>query len=359
VVDRGHIALLHTSHLNAWSAGEAVRALGMSVRTTDAQPVFPIPVIGTSEAPLVERLLFTEERSLRKFLDGPVGKATGYPSEFPSELLDDKAATGLWLSAHGEVPIPFSVDPRADMYPKFLKCRHSWVDANSRPRGWICRNPRDEAMALARIKSNGWHESAYFSQMWLGDDAATVRSVCGFFDATRPERNLLLTTEKVLGYSAEASSSAVVATVADPGGLVERTSSILNQLEFTGPFELEFLEHQGNHYVIELNPRLWLQHGIFTPYGNGLMKRCLDMDSEADWSQRLVPHEALWVDSHWLLMRFLSLDLEKIGTLKSWVRRGYTSHLIPSVDVLLSQLLPRLATRKMARAMKLIERRLT
>jgi hypothetical protein len=58
-------------------------------------------------------------------------------------------------------------------------------------------------------------------------------------------------------------------------------------------------------------------------------------------------------------MRFLSLDLEKIGTLKSWLRRGYTSHLIPSVDVLLSQLLPRLATRKMARAMKLIERRLT
>jgi hypothetical protein len=154
----------------------------------------------------------------------------------------------------------------------------------------------------------------------------------------------------VLGYSAGASSSAVVATVSDPGGLVERTRSILDRLDFTGPFELEFLEHEGWHYVIELNPRLWLQHGIFTPYGNGLIKRCLDADSEADWSEEELPRNALWVDSHWLLTRALAMDTDSLRTVRYWKQEGYTLQFMPSTRVLVSQLLPRLVARRVIRS---------
>jgi hypothetical protein len=56
----------------------------------------------------------------------------------------------------------------------------------------------------------------------------------------------------------------VVGLKEPPDGLLETTSNILSALDYSGPFELEFVFDARNkqYKVIELNPRFWLQHGL-------------------------------------------------------------------------------------------------
>ena len=191
----------------------------------------------------------------------------------------------------------------------------------------MCRSPDDEAAAFQAIARNGWLESEFFSQRWLGE-GHEVFSVCGFFDATEPRRNLLMTTVKVHQYTSVLSSGSVVASVDDPAELVPRAVRILSDLGYCGPFELKFVRHADTFLVIELNPRFWLQHGIFLGAGNGVMKRYLGVESSSDWHAN-AQRRLLSADSLWLLKRFLHLDLAAVRTLAQYSRRGYAIVLLP------------------------------
>jgi hypothetical protein len=340
-------AITFSSGVNAWSLRVACRMLHVDLFTTDTRPTLPIPRCA-APPPTETRLLFTEERSLGRFLAQPEGNRF-YPMHFPTALLDDKLAFADWLVSIGEKPVPFGpVSKRPGEFPVILKPRHSWRERKL-PRGWVCRNASELARAEDQAKRDGVQTDWLFVQPWYGDRAPEVISVCGFFDVRSPHRNLMCVVRRLADAGTAPACSAMVATVADPARLVERAAVILGRLAFTGPFELEFLGVGGEYLVLELNPRFWMQNGLFLCAGNGLVKRYLDLDGPSDWQQPS-PADLLWMDSVWFLIRLAKLDLRPIVTIKRWVsKRGYRLAFFPSLTIAMGLLLrSRLASLKAA-----------
>jgi hypothetical protein len=261
-----------------------------------------------------------------------------WPRHFPAELLDDKWEFAAWLAQDSDGPpgLPQSAladyDPAHTRFPLLLKSRHSWVDGRKLPRGWVCRDAAELARRRAALSALGLREDWFFLQTWFGDEAMRLLSVGGFFDSRNASRQLECVTERIADYGAGPSSSALLVTVADEFGLVERTARVLARLDYCGPYEMEFIvSAAGAIHLLELNPRFWMQHGLFLAAGNGLVKRYLGLDSTAEGSVAQTPQRLLWADGVWLLRRLLRADFAVIATLWHWSRRGYRVVVCPSL----------------------------
>lgn len=294
-------ASTHSSWINAWTLRRACAALGLDLRVQDERRTMPLPRLPAGA--IAQWLFFTEERSLAQALAQPLPGTHFWPRQFPVALLDDKWAFASWLAEDPSGPQGLQqqslVDTANPRWPVLLKARHSWRGDRKLPRGWVCRSAAELQSALARIPSieHDW----YFLQEWLGDLPMRLLSVAGFFDADDEERNLACVTERLAEYGAGPSSSALLITVRDELGLVGRAEHALRRLGYRGPFELEFVVAGDRARVLELNPRFWMQHGLFLAAGNGLVKRYLGAESAAERKLRLLPPGLQWADGFWLL----------------------------------------------------------
>lgn len=115
---------------------------------------------------------------------------------------------------------------------------------------------------------------------------------------------------------------------------MEIAEHVLRRLHYRGPYEFEFIVTGGRALALELNPRFWMQHGLFVPAGNGLVKRYLGMETEAERAAP-APSRLLWVDGTWLLRRMLQLDLSSMGLVFKWAVRGYRTVVCPSLGAVL------------------------
>ena len=325
------LALTHSSWINAWSLRRACAALGVDLRVADAARELPLPRLGATDA--AQWLFFTEEASLRRALEG--SESGRYlPERFPLDLLDDKWAFAEFLAIDATGPqglVQWTLDDAAARFPVLLKCRHSWIQGRKLPRGWVCHDAAELAARRAGFAAEGLREDWFFLQEWLGDAPLRLLSVGGFFDADDESRNLALVTERVADYGSGPSSSAMLVTVSDEAGLVQQAAQVLRRLGYRGPFEMEFIVTAGRCVTLELNPRFWMQHGLFVPAGNGLVKRYLGQDTPADRGPIAAPR-LLWADGVWLLRRLLSLDLRVFSLWRTWVwQRGYRPVVCPSL----------------------------
>jgi hypothetical protein len=86
-------------------------------------------------------------------------------------------------------------------------------------------------------------------------------SVCGWHDR---DRQTYLTTRHVVKHPDAFGNGVVTEAIEPPAELHRTTRSVLDALDYEGPFELEFILSQktGRFTVIELNPRFWMQHGL-------------------------------------------------------------------------------------------------
>lgn len=302
--------LVFSSSTNAYALCQGAYSLGMEVVTTEGYSKFPIPSDpGSTQA---EWLLFTEEASLRRALDGQL-KGKFLPRSFPDNLLDDKWAFAEWLRdspglTEGLRQWPLTEMARA-IYPCVLKAKHSWVESVKLPRGWICKTAVEAEKYLEMMLNQGLCSDHFFLQEWLGDADCRVISVCGFHDWQNESRNLTAVVERIASHSKGLSCSAAVETIPDKWQLGFRTEAILNALEFTGPYELEYLVCDRRVVVLEINPRFWMQHAIFLRDGNGLIKRYFDMDDEIDRQQRTIPG-VVWIDSLHLVHSIASFHFD-------------------------------------------------
>jgi hypothetical protein len=340
-------ATVSSSWINAWTLRRACAALGVELRSTETRRELPLPRAESTRA-AADWIFHTDEASLRSALaraDGPAAGASGlpppqfWPRHFPAELLDDKWAFADWLAQDSAGPpgLPQSAlaefDPTRTRFPLLLKSRHSWVDGRKLPRGWVCRNAAELEARRAALPALDLREDWFFLQTWFGDEAMRLLSVGGFFDSRNASRQLECVTERIADYGAGPSSSALLVTVADEFGLVERTARVLARLDYCGPYEMEFIvSAAGKIHLLELNPRFWMQHGLFLAAGNGLVKRYLGLDSSADRSLPQVPQRLLWADGVWLLRRLLRADFAVVATLWHWTRRrSYRVVVCPSL----------------------------
>lgn len=361
------LALTGSAWINAWTLARACRGLGVQVCVPPGTPGFPLPE--RRDGQRVQWQFFTEEASLRAALEAAAaGDAEGrfLPEAFPAALLDDKWAFAEFLAADDGGPRGLAQWPLAALdapsheaatltvgvsgssgaagarprFPLLLKARHSWWRGRKLPRGWVCRDASELAARLAGLDAEGLDRAHFFLQEWLGDDGHHVLSVGGFFDAADESRNLALVTDRVASYGEGPNSSAMLVTVPDVNGLVPAAWRVLRRLGYRGPFEMEFIEASGQCRVIELNPRFWMQHGLFLAIGNGLVRRYLGLPPEGepalDPSRGPAPPLA-WIDGTWLLRGLLRGDRNVLGPWWRWCgRRGYRAVVCPSIGYLLA-----------------------
>jgi hypothetical protein len=344
------IALTQSSWINAWSLRRACEALGVDLRVDGPARDLPLPRREDAAAP--DWLFFTDEASLMAALqaDPPVAFL---PRHFPPDLLDDKWAFAAFLAHDPDGPqglTQWPLDAATGVsYPLLLKSRHSWVGQRKLPRGWVCRDASELAARRAALAAAGLKEDWFFLQEWLGDQPLRLMSVSGFFDARDENRNLAIVTERVADYGdAGPSSSAMLVTVADEHGLIGSSVRVLRRLGYRGPYELEFLAIGQRCLGLELNPRFWMQHGLFVAAGNGLVKRYLGRETPADLLAP-PPERLLWVDGFWLLRRLLRFDLRVLGLWRRWVgRAGYRPVICPSIGYVCGAILWRAVHRRPA-----------
>ncbi len=249
---------------------------------------------------------FTDERGLlAHWADGLQGRTRFKPRDIDPALIDDKWALYERLRVLGETPVQTVLLPEtrsaraAFVFPLVLKARHSWRGERKLPKGWVIGDAAALEARLCALDREGLPRDWFVAQRVIPGYPANNTSVSGYVDWRRPQRNLLWVTRKCAGDAAVLSTGVVIETIADPAGLRERTAAILTALRYDGPFELEFLHDaaRGAFDILELNPRFWMQHGLFWRFAdNGLLKRYLDLDDARDWVPRAQPRAA-WVNA--------------------------------------------------------------
>lgn len=287
---------VHSGLINAWSLDKGLRKLGLQLSCLAEQSYF---LDCATEKPAAgDTIFFTEEHSLGEFLNKP--KFQYWPRHFQLPL-DDKLAFYGWLESRGEHPVPFNADPHRlpAKYPVLLKARHSWLEARKLPQGYVCNSSSELNGHLKQIDALGLPRDCFLFQNMIPGRSINY-STCGFFDHENPGRNIIKVARRVVAAAKSLGSSAIVETLPDPEELIARTRQILTALQFAGPFELEFLyDSRANRYwVLELNPRFWLQHGLFIDvFDNIVIRNYLGLADEREChAQQTSTRQAVWCD---------------------------------------------------------------
>jgi len=279
--------LTFSSQHNAWALAQGLGRLGHRLEAWSDRRGW-VTSAGRPPEP-GDVLFFTDEQSLVKHL-ADSDTCRFLPRILDARLADDKLEWARAVTAWGDVPVPFwelpaSGPAAAPELPVYLKARHSWRGLRKMPRGYICRSAADVDRALEQLTAGGWERSQFFWQRLIAGPITNNYSVCGFADATDPTRSAMLVVRKVLGDGPTVMScGAVVETVQDPAGLIPRAARLLRALNYTGPFELEFLLDLGSdqYYLLEFNPRFWMQHGLFIDgYNNVVISRYVGLATPA------------------------------------------------------------------------------
>lgn len=342
-------AYTFTSSINAFTLYKAARALNIELFTTEKNPIYPIPQQELQPEPAW--LLFTEEYTLGQALKGEL-KGQFLPQQFPSALLDDKWAFAVWLESKQDLTTglrQWSLDEQASLvFPCLLKAKHSWQGSIKLPRGWICRCEQEVQQSLEQLKQLGLDRSAFFFQEWLGDQEHQNISVCGFHDSQNHARNTTAIVKRLLSHQQQGlSCAAMVETIPDQWDLHTKTKQILDALAFVGPYELEFMLTPQQLVVLELNPRFWMQHAIFLPRGNALLKRYFALDSSADQQEHNLEN-LVWIDGLHFIKALLTGNWQilKVYARKRFIDRRETliwPPLSSSVWMLLGRFLAKLS----------------
>ncbi|MFW6116517.1 MAG: hypothetical protein ACOC6F_02205 [bacterium] len=292
---------VHTNHINAWSLSKGLASLGLDLHVVSESPGL-LPVSECVPGP-GDTLFFTDEAHLLSYYCQE--EFEFFPRDVDAQLIDDKVRLADRLRAMGEEPVPHwpLSDPVQETLPEFpiyLKARHSWIGSTKLPRGYICKSKKDFEQHVGTIREHGLTLDWFFLQRLIAGDIGANYSTCGFFDHADAERSLLIVVRKLLGNErGKISTGAIVKTVQDPSNLTARTCRILEEIQYTGPFELEFLYDGQNeqYYVLELNPRFWMQHGFFIDgYDNCLLKRYVGLQETVLEARGLPFRPLVWVN---------------------------------------------------------------
>lgn len=285
------------NYVNEGALRSGLAKLGKELRAWNA-PGLLVP--SRSTPPDVgDVLFFTEEDTLSRYLGREGFHFSPQTLSFP---LDDKLEFSRITTGLGESPVPYWDSLRGDAlpFPMVLKARHSWKEGRKLIRGFRCANAVELEQAIQALGAQHLPREWFFLQQWFGDGSSNCYSVAGFFDAASPDQSPLIVTQKIssrgsLGFTQ------LVLSVQDPAHLIERTRGFLSRLVYTGPFELEFIQDpiSRKFYILELNPRFWMQHGIFIHHlDNAVIKHYLGIPTQPAPSPLAALYRpVLWVNS--------------------------------------------------------------
>jgi hypothetical protein len=326
-----------SNYINAWTIKEGVSRLGLTLEVMANPGLMPVSKLKPS---LGDTLFFTEEHNLQLFHGS--NEYHFLPKHTEPRIIDDKLYFSEHTKAIGEKPVPsweISSDPtrHAPELPIYIKARHSWRGDQKLPRGYACHSEDERLGIFKEIEDKGWSLGMFFYQRLLQSPLINNISVSGFFDFQNEKRNLFLITRKLIGDVDKMATGLMVSTYPDPERLVNRSKYILGDMRYTGPFELEFFHEEKDHayYLLEMNPRFWMQHGLFVSFlDNGLIKRYLGMDIERDWNHWSLPTQPLlWVNNIAFLSSLIKLKLGILKIVLKTIKQGAKACFYPSFSV--------------------------
>ena len=183
------------------------------------------------------------------------------PITFP---IDNKYEFSEFIKKINEKPIPY------------FKSKNEIIDKNHlyviKTKKSIIKNRlRGKIIKYKDIPNSLDHN--YFIQKYIKNGYNNI-SVCGYFNYKNNDDNVMLLTKKVVCYGGQFPCGALVMTInEDKDELYDRTNKLLNNINYIGPFELEFVKclDENKIYICELNSRFWMQNGIFNLNGRNII----------------------------------------------------------------------------------------
>lgn len=332
-------AIVSSHYVNAWGLADLIGATGWSGRIVclrrASEPavlmslygrgveVWEVPDEGNlidhlaRRVPLADRKWFfsTEERSVEEIRAARghpwLASATCHPG--PDCRLDEILDRYLFYDliatkGFGEVPrtVTADRDPLAEFGDQFyFRYRRTWVRGRRTPLNRFIRG-RAEWDAMRREGERlGYGPADWCYQEALSLAPGDNVSVCGWHDTADPR---YVATHKVLQFPDRQGNGDVVELIPLLPELATPTRRLLDELRFTGPFELEFVRDSrtGKYCLIELNPRFWMQHPLTGGnLGQALVRRYLGLSGDAVSNG---PPPLYWVNTTVALNRLLRLD---------------------------------------------------
>lgn len=299
-----------SGYTNAWSLQSGLTKLGLNLNIKSNKKEAFLKQ-GNKEPKKGDVLLFTDESSLFNYYN----KKNDYyflPNELDEELIDDKLVFANRILELGESPVYHYPSIELIKYPCYLKSRKSWLNGKRLPKGKIIHNETERLMALETFMGQGYEENLFFYQKLMNESIETNVSVSGYFNYKNQDSSVSIITSKL--FSARGNSfgtGAIIQTIPNENNLRERAYFVLNKLNYEGPFELEFYldEDDKKFKILELNPRFWMQHGIFVDHlNNCLIGNYFGVNNETINSHNLDSFNILWVDGSMLYEKFPSMD---------------------------------------------------
>ncbi len=239
-----------------------------------------------------------------------------------NDVIYDRYRFYEFIDALNCTHIPRTITSAADPFLAFgerfvVRMKRSWQGSEKLPRLSIV-NGKAELEALEQE----YAENGYTRDMWCYQELLSISdkhnvSVCGWRDARFRQYAV---TRKLVQHPPKTGNGDVVETIADfPQELLSATSTILDALDYAGPFELEFVFdlNENVYKVIELNPRYWMQHGLINSLTNHALVRRNIGESEL----KVLPAEELphryWINSNQALFRLMKGQLAILGYFKN------------------------------------------
>ena len=323
-----------SSYTNAWSLNKGVKKLGLKLNSNSNSS---IRFIKTTSIKINKGdfLVFTDEDKLKMYYNRSKDLCF-FPKGLPFELIDDKLLFAETLSKMNEHPVNHYDSVENANFPAYLKFRSSWVNGKRLAKGYVVNSFREYQVVIARITATGVDASDLFLQKLMTESISSNLSVSGFYDTEKPETSISIVTSKLMSARGnQFGTGSLISTINDPQNLRDRTYSILNNLNYHGPFELEFYydSDDGIYKVLELNPRFWMQHGLFEKFlQNALLKKYFGLEfGNYITDKESINLKAIWVDGSDLYEKLLSVEFIKtITKLLSYSAKGYSIYIGPS-----------------------------
>jgi len=264
-------------------------------------------------------IFFTDERFMSAFqldMSSPTVKNASFfiGSESHLETILDRGSFYKFLHDNNLASVPVTISSSEDPWERFgerffLRFNASYKETVDTPTNKIITSREQLDKFEHYLKSIGLTRADWSYQELLSTDSKDNVSICGWHDAD--DQNYFA-THKILQHPRKLGNGDVCEIIDPPVGLIDMTSNILKALDFAGPFEMEYVYDTKlkKYKIIELNPRLWMQHSLIEKITDYELVRRYIGEKPIKPPDNDTNYVGMrWVNVYYAMFRILMLDI--------------------------------------------------
>lgn len=273
-------------------------------------------------------VFFTSEESIpyvRKAIQNNFiqSKIIMFPGEEANlDILVNKYDFYRFIEKYNLANVPETIEGDEDPFAYFshfiFRPKRSWENEIKTPRVRIIHDKSQFEDAKREYEMLGLDNKCWCYQEILDVDPKSNVSVTGWYDS---DFSQMYVNRKIKRHPVDTGICDVVEELTEyPEEVVQQTRNVLGKLNYSGPFELEFLldRSSGKYKVIDLNPRYWMQHELIEKRMNYYMIRRNLGESDILPEQGMKSYR-YWINSNQLIWRLLKGQISMLKYLQNAV----------------------------------------